>query len=528
MSTRPQWRLLPGTVPGIPTLLVSASFTAESYKVQVTDLANVWAESLDRKHIIKRGLVEDTSIDPTDGPDQLRRMTELIRAAFDVEDADNPNTSLSIGHDKDDVLLINVTCVLPRPLKPFRWPMHLSKCPHASIATELVLPLVVSFETRARQIDQLVAALREKDGVITRLVDKLEATGIGLENVFSGLSGKRRMDRAMAEKKVKGLAPFSEADSRREAGEPQVSTTTAGVSSILNEVFGGTGLSYAPDAELEAASSLNDWWTAIGKGKAVALAERPRESKTETPTTTQTARGPSSDDDDEFQVQATPSNLSSSRKRGGDTRVDVVDEDGTSDGEDEATISHNVSSSTRSHGARIGALGARRQPQPKPAPSSPRMTPPSKIPARHRRPPSTAGSETASDNGNEDRPERPSSPRSPPQPTQRRGGLGRIGGKPKDVVESSRSPSPPGSSKAGTPPKKHKLDVIGKKVDATPSPRASTSGEGPRGRSPSPGTTKAESPRETSQERADRKRNELQKDLERKAAAGPAKKKRKF
>jgi hypothetical protein len=527
MSTHPQWRLLPGTVPGIPALLVSASFTAESYKVQVTDLANVWTESLDRKHVIKRGLVEDTSIDPTDGPDQLRRMTELIRAAFDVEDAEHPSTSLSIGHEKDDVLLINVTCVLPKPLKPFKWPMHLSKCPHASIATELVLPLVVSCETRARQIDQLVTALREKDGVITRLVDKLEATGIGLENVFSGLSGKRRLDRAMAEKKVKGLAPFSEADFRREAAEPQVSATTTGVSSILNEVFGGTGMSYAPDAELEASSSLNDWWTGLGKGKAVALAERPRESNTGAPTTTQTAGGPSSDDDDEFQVQTTPPNLPSSRKRGGDTRHDVVDDDETSDGEDEAAASHKVSSSTRSHGTRIGALGVHRQPQPKPAPSSPRMTPPSKLSARHRRGTSTAGSETASDHDNEDRPERPSSPRSPPQPTQRRGGLGRIGGKPKDVAPAG-SPAPPVSNKAGTPPKKHKLGVIGKKVDATPSPRASSLGEGSRGRSRSPGITKAASPRETSQERADRKRAELQKDLERKAAAGPAKKKRKF
>ncbi|KAK4446401.1 XRCC4-like factor-domain-containing protein [Podospora aff. communis PSN243] len=534
MSAHPQWRLLPGTVPGIPTLLVSTSFTAESYKIQITDLANLWGESLDRKHIIKRGLVEDTSIDPTDGPDQLRKMTELIRAAFDPEDVENSNTSLSIGHDKDDVLLINVTCVLPKPLKPFKWPMQLSKYPHTSIATELVLPLIMAYETRARQINLLVTALREKDGVITRLVDKLEATGMGLEHVFSALSGKRKMDRAVAEKKVKGLAPFSEADFRREAGEPQVPAATTGISSILDEVFGGTGLSYIPDTELEASSTLGDWWTSLGKGKAVALAERPKESKTGTPLTTQTARGSSSGDEDEFQVQTTPPNLSSSRKRGGDTRSDVVDDDGTSDGEDDTMSSHKVSPTTRSHnvkssGARVGALGVHRQPQPKPASSSPRMTPPRKLPASHGRATSTAGSETASDDDHGERPERSSSPRSPPKATQRRGGLGRIGGKSKDVVDPARPPSPTISNNADTPPKKHKLGVIGKKVDATPSPRASGSGEGPRGRSRSPsGNTNVEPPRETSQERADRKRAELQKDLQRKAAAGPAKKKRKF
>jgi hypothetical protein len=37
-----------------------------------------------------------------------------------------------------------------------------------------------------------------------------------------------------------------------------------------------------------------------------------------------------------------------------------------------------------------------------------------------------------------------------------------------------------------------------------------------------------ERPRETSQERADRKREELQRELQKRAGAGPAKKKRKF
>ena len=49
-----------------------------------------------------------------------------------------------------------------------------------------------------------------------------------------------------------------------------------------------------------------------------------------------------------------------------------------------------------------------------------------------------------------------------------------------------------------------------------------------RGRSCEATQPTREAPRETSQERADRKRDELKRELEKKAAAGPAKKKRKF
>ncbi|KAK0657849.1 XRCC4-like factor-domain-containing protein [Cercophora newfieldiana] len=532
MTAHLQWRLLPGADPSIPTLLVSANFTAESYTVQITDLTNVWVESLDRKPIIKRGLIEDTSIDPSDGPDQLRRMTELIRAAFDINDSEHGNTSLSIGQGKDDALALNITCMLPKPLKPFKWPMLLAKRPHSSIATQVVLPLIMNCDARAREIDKLVAALREKDGVITRLVDKLEATGMGLEHVFNTLSGKRRLDRATAEKKVKGLAPFLEAEFRQEAGASRAPAATTDIPSLLNGVFGGTGLNCNPGTELEVSPTLDDWWTNIGKGKTVVLVERPRGGESETPLTTQTVRAPSSAEDDDFQVQSTPPGLSSARNRGINARPNVDDDD-TTDGEDDATTAENLLSTARGHqvkpsGTRLGAIGAHKPPRRQPSPSPPRMTPPAKSLAKEERA-SSAASDTASDDDGDSHQE-PQSPRSPQKPAQRRGGLGRIGGRPNSATNPVIPRSPTAAEKADTPPRKHKLGVIGRQTLAAPSPQASDHGEGLRGRSGSPAgaATKAEAPRETSQERADRKRAELQRDLERKAAAGPAKKKRKF
>ncbi|KAK0732000.1 XRCC4-like factor-domain-containing protein [Lasiosphaeris hirsuta] len=529
MSDHPSWRLLPVAVPGIPNLLVSTVFTPESYNLHLTDLANVWTETMERKPIIKRGLVEDTSIDPSDGPDQLRKMLEILRAAFDVSDAEHANTSLSISTGKDGSLLLQVTCTLLKPLKPFRWPMHLSKRPHSILATELVLPLIQAHDARAREIDTLAAALREKDAIISRLVDKLEATGAGLEHVFNSLSGKRKVTRAAAEGRVKGLAPFSEADFRNKASELQVTTGPVDITSLLDAVFGVTGITYRSDMGPEASPMLNDWWTKLGQGKNILLADRSRLRKTSTPLTSQTVGTKTEDDDDDFQVQATPPGLSSARKRGTGTRPAPVDGDETAD--DEAEIPDSLplpsSSMAKSSGARIGALGKHKNPTLPPPP--PRAATP---PRKGKQAASDTGSETASDD--EDgttSPPPPSSPKPPP----RRGGLGRIGGRPRETTsaaELTRSPSPAVTREPGPPPRRQKLGVIGKGIAKVESV---TQAEGPggsddgRGRSNTPtSASKKGLPRETSQERADRKRAELQRDLERKAAAGPTKKKRKF
>ncbi|KAK3341910.1 XRCC4-like factor-domain-containing protein [Lasiosphaeria hispida] len=530
MFDHPSWRLLPVAVPGIPNLLVSTVFAPESYTLHLTDLANVWTESMERKPIIKRGLVEDTSIDPSDGPDQLRRMLELLRAAFDLDDAEHANTSLSIGTDKDDSLLIQVTCILPKPLKPFKWPMHLSKRPHSVLATELVLPLIQAHEARACEIDTLVVALREKDAIITRLVDKLEATGTGLEHVFNPLSGKRKVTRAIAEGGVKGLAPFSEADFRNKASELQVTTGLVDVTSLLDGVFGVTGITYRSDMGLEASPILNDWWTKLGQGKNIVLADRSRTRKTSTPVTSQTVGTKTEDDDGDFQVQATPPGLSSARKRGPSTRPAPVDDDETTDGEDDEisdTLPLPSSSLAKSSGARIGALGKHKNPTSSPpqATTSPRLAQ-----GKGKQVASDTGSETASD----DEHGTTSPPHlSPPKPPPRRGGLGRIGGRPREttpVAEPTRSPSLAVTKEPSSPPRRHKLGMIGKNIASAESvTQAESRNDDTRGRSSTPATASNRGlPRETSQERADRKRAELQKDLERRAAAGPTKKKRKF
>jgi hypothetical protein len=526
MLGHPSWRLLPAAAPGIPTLLVSTAFTDDSYRVHLSDLANVWAEVMDRRPIVKRGMVEDTSIDPSDGPDQIRRMLELLRAAFDASDPEHAKTSLTLTRGDDaDTLVVHVTCVLPKPLKPFKWPMHFKKCSPSTIASELVLPMVQAHDARAREIDQLISHLREKDAVINRLIDKLEATGTGLEHVFNALSGKRKVTRATAEGKVKGLAPFSESEFRSRGVELRPVAQSSDVSSLLRSVFGAAGLRYKSDLELEASTALNDWWTKLMKGTNVILSER-TERQDPQPSPTPPAPEPSKDEDD-FQIQATPPGARSTRKRA--SPPPAVDDDETSDGEDAAETGAASPSPAKpkATGGRIGAIGRNKQPSPSPQPPSM-----SQRSAKPQARPSEVHSETASE---VDENELAASPPPPsPKPAPRRGGLGRIGGKPKQetpAARPARSPSPTTAPEESSQlPRRHKLGMIGNKA-ASPGPdsSAASASDETRGRTKTPASQpQKEQVRETSQERADRKRAELQREMEKRAAAGPAKKKRKF
>ncbi|KAK4239288.1 XRCC4-like factor-domain-containing protein [Achaetomium macrosporum] len=527
MPGHPSWRLLPAAAPDIPTLLVSTAFTESSYTVHLSDLANVWVESLDKKPLTHRGVVEGTSIDPSDGPDQIRRLLELLAAAFDSNDSEHANTSLTLTRGEDgDSLVLLITCLLPEPLEPLKWQMRLKKCPQSTIASELVLPLIQAHEARARDIDYLVSLLRDKDAVITRLIDKLEATGTGLEYVFHALSGKRKVTRATAEAKVKGLVPFSEADFRNKTAELRDVAQASDVSALLGTVFGASGLQYSSDLEVEAFSVLNDWWTNLAKGRKVVLSERAgKQEPRKAPPPLEPE--PSKEEEDDFQVQATPPGMRSAKRP--EHPSETADEDETSDGEDIAegparSPAPKATVGVKGSGSRHGTIGRPKRPSPSPPPHSTSQRSTGRRPA-----PAYSESETASEGDDDDTHSSP--PPSSPKPSPRRGGLGRIGGKPKTEISAAKSPSPsPPEGEASQLPRRHKLGVIGKKAPS-PGPEASaaSASDDTRGRSKTPASApKEEQVRETSQERADRKRAELQREMEKRVAAGPAKKKRKF
>jgi hypothetical protein len=502
-----------------------------NYTVRVTDMANVWEERLERKRICMRAWDLNTSIDPSDTPENMAKFLASIRSALDASQSGHDQTSLTLqpGTSQDagiGGLVLKISCEIPG-LATLRWTMHLAKAPTSAVATALVLPLLQAQLARVREVEALTELVHRKDSVMTKLVDKLEATGTGLENVFNSLStsltGRKKISRAAAGEKIRGLAPFNEDEWQEEIRSPVDGPSN--VTSLLNSVFAGRGMRCNSSMEVEETPGLDQWWHSFQSTKPVPLQSRPKQSTARATTPPPNMKEATVDDEDDFQVQSTPPGLRahSESKHNNNGATTAVDGGSTaSEDEDQSPPSSAKKSAVGKLPSRLGTIGGKRQPSKDPSPApEPTMTHKPHAEASH-------DSETASEVDDDPTASllEPSSPPVPAKAPVRKAGLGRIGGtKPKAVQEEpvARSTSPEEAPKPTPTPKK--LGIIGQRA---PDKGRDNTDHDSRGRSRETPKHTPEAPRETSQERADRKRDELKRELEKKAAAGPAKKKRKF
>ncbi|KAI1121284.1 XLF-domain-containing protein [Nemania abortiva] len=544
MESPCKWYPLPN-FPGLPALLVSARFGKSSYTLHVTDLANIWVEELDRRGILFRSLQENTSIDLVDAdPEQWAVFLSKLRAALDPTSPDHGLTSLSIAADSQsknqDGITLRITCELPKPLAPLKWPVHLQKCPPTSLASELVLPLVQGHYTHFREAEDLMNQLKEKDVLITKLLDKLNTMHTPLESIFNSLSAKSAATRAAAEERIKGLAPFNEEKWRlnRTIESPKDAPT------LLRSVFGDSGFSGATNTDIGMSDTLNSWWAKLGSEfRAASKAESspPRHEPREKVSISTESEAI---DNEDFQVQVTPTRPTSGKSIESKAIPEVPDgggstvsnshlnqpqnkprsKIGTLGNTKTLTQHHSTSPSSRTLRIDEGDTASESEDTGKPTP--PRQVRQSSARlgtiGKSRQSPlptdvDTAGSladETASgsdsDSGNSPKPQ---SPKGAPT-TPRKAPLGRIGGRANDKT----IPQSPGTTSDDLKsPKKtegRKIGAIGRKPNAEskrvhPDPPA-----------------EPEEP-ETDEQKAERKRAELAKELNRQNAV-PARKKRKF
>ncbi|KAM0258456.1 hypothetical protein ACHAQJ_003795 [Trichoderma viride] len=536
------WRPLPqASSSDIPMLLVSVDIDTAAYTVRITDMANIWVESLDRKAIFMRGWSENTSIDPSDTPENMAKFLGSLRSALDPTQPGHEQTALTMSPGSsaeagEDGLTLLVTCPLPG-FQPLKWPIHLKKSPPSAIATDLVLPLLEAQFARTQEVEALVQVLNHKDAVIAKLADKLEATGTGLEHVFTALSGKKKVSRAAAEEKVKGLAPF-----RRHSWRASLKASDDGptnVGDLARNVFDGKGLDKRCLIQVDASPALDRWWHDF-KGTSQLV----HRSKQQTASSAKKSPSPSSKstaaEDDDFQIQATPPHLQSKNKS---SPIAIVD-DASTEGEEElaaeppsAPSDIDPRPSARKPASRMATIDRDK--------SKPRSSQDAKTNgSRATTAPVTGDDDETASEASDDEMTTSHGPSSSlpaplpapvsPKPTTKARGLGRIGGTAAKVraAETAEAPDVKESTESRTvakPPTPKKLGVIGKKFDTRGSKAPISDNTAKRGRSTEHGVSQVEDrPRETSQERADRRREELKTELERKAAAGPAKKKRRF
>lgn len=531
------WRFLPlSASSGIPVLLVSVEMGLSNYAIRVSDMANIWEENLDRKAICMRGWSENTSIDPSDTAENMSRFLSCLKTALDPTQAGHGETSLSLAPATssdagEDGITLRITCPLPG-FESLKWPVHLRKQPPSTVATALVLPMIQAHFERKQEIQSLIQMITDRDSVVTKLSDKLEAMGTGLEHVFTALSGRKKVTRAAAEDRVKGLKPFNERRWKKELDSDNAAPSS--VNELLQHVFGDTGLYCRSTVDVDVSPELDRWWHDFLPTSQSSQQNRHKITSSKRQPDTPPPKSTNCDDDDDFQIQSTPPHLRPASKSAATGKVPPPPEDDAStEGQEDSVGPHSDPSSplpdrrrqpeTKPNNSRLGAIGGRKHPasprQPSPPPKSRTVKPPEN------------DEETASEASDDDA--TASLPASPPVPppqkdAPKKGGLGRIGAGASNAESVEKDKTANGNSPAkARETNSKKLGTIGGKASK---PLKQEDEDTSRGR---PATRRTispaeEQPRETSEERADRKREELKRELERKAAAGPAKKKRRF
>lgn len=263
-----QWHKLRLPQKELPPLLFQYTCTRKGYDLYVTDLASIWSERLSREQIVRRAEETATTIDPSEDQEQL---DVLFSKIGDALRADGGSATLSRG--AADSLELTTSTRLPAPLKPLRWSLSLAKEPPISLTARLLLPLL---KDEARwETDQrfLLDQVKQKDWVLGKLFDKLEAIGVDLGTVFPAAAGlratRKSSSRSEAAKFVKGIAPFDEQSWLAKTGKPSAGNLgiAANIAHATSESDGKLNL-----AELN--PPRDQWWNDLATHPEPSLAQK--------------------------------------------------------------------------------------------------------------------------------------------------------------------------------------------------------------------------------------------------------------
>jgi XLF-Cernunnos, XRcc4-like factor, NHEJ component len=580
------WRPLT-TLPDFPPLLFTAIFTTNSYSVHLTDLTSIWSESLDRRAIIRRSLDEDTSIDPSEDAEQLRLFLQNIQLGLDGGEG----TSLTLSRTSSGLdLYVTATLPKGlKPLEwPVHLARSSQSTLTAHLIIPLLraqnarvreLDGLIGMLHEKDHVIQKLADKLETTGA-----------DLGQVFPGAAGKGGWKLTRKLAEERIKGLGAFEAAAWRKKEREEEMDSEGNEISEVVEGVFGskyGSTLRAVTDSALP--GSWDKWWDRIdGSIQLPNLKRGKNATLVKTSLATRRNREPAAieDDKDDFQIQATPPHLArsphASVEKGESAErpsASLVMDDTTDESDDldepsqrSAVLDSYPVSQPKSQPRKLGAIGGpklmHKLPPPPPAATVRRPeTPPPKSKADH---PVVDDDETATeDEDGSDGPPKPGTPLmrpvSPPPLTKLKtqsGLLRKIGGRKEEAEErrdrdkrpnavAADGPEHEAQSTAEQKPKAqpHRLGIIGhSKTTASSSASyvtqpAELGADGERGLKAEnrPGhvagggerdvsgdtVVKGQEERETPYELADRKREELKRELAEKAKA-PAKKKRKF
>ncbi|KAL9132251.1 MAG: hypothetical protein Q9217_000055 [Psora testacea] len=177
----------------------------------VYNLTHVWTDSLDRRSIIQRAFAINTSIDPSEDAGQMRLLLSSIQKALDGE----PGTDIEFSSSKHGRRIsIQLSTPLPASLPSLRWETSLQRCPQSTVTTKLIIPLLTDQLTAKAEKTSLLQQLKDKDIAISKMINQMQADGSDMSKVFPGTVSARFGNKANIRqtigRSIKGVAEFDE------------------------------------------------------------------------------------------------------------------------------------------------------------------------------------------------------------------------------------------------------------------------------------------------------------------------------
>ncbi|KAF3932620.1 hypothetical protein ABW19_dt0200356 [Dactylella cylindrospora] len=171
------WEPFPVLSSSSPPLYLRKYFTNTSYTIYLTDLTSLWGESLDKSAILDRAEDRGCSIDPSTDDSQLFILLEKLSSGVT-----GLNSAVTVDLEiRGDTFNVNTKETLQAPLQPLEWRFRLKLLPAAKFTNHFLIPLLYMGSLLSRQTSSLLTTIQEKDATIARLLDKLEECKIETE-----------------------------------------------------------------------------------------------------------------------------------------------------------------------------------------------------------------------------------------------------------------------------------------------------------------------------------------------------------
>lgn len=260
-ASRPEWKILPisnHAQSSNSILFFTLQRHEDGLKLEVTDLVYLWLAAKTSKEDLKEEAARShCSIDPSEDEEQYEVLISRLEDA--VSGLGGASIRIGPSDDGEDDARrgfeIEASIPLPRPLGILQWRFRLVRQGAEALMKELVLPALASVESSRKREEDLRRKLKEKDHVITKLVDKIEASGIDLSAVFPGFVGARKgLSVRQAAKVVPGIEAFKE-DEWEWKGRKESSAGMKEVLDALRDVEAGEMVWRGPMTTLGASNS---------------------------------------------------------------------------------------------------------------------------------------------------------------------------------------------------------------------------------------------------------------------------------